>query len=249
MGDRRQTRGSRRGKHTSGWRQLSGSSDWNLSPQSSTLYLSDTASNVATASTWIQGVDCVTAPASSPEGVTTRGRVDGTVSDTDTGWTAPLYTHDWYTPELAAFTLTGMAQANIRALESNASANASLRCELARVNSDGTSPTVWASWCCAPTGTDNGELTTSEVARTINVSGDDLAFTDGQSIRIRLYNEDISSAAMGNAFNVQRFYNGTSGGASGDSYITLAQTVTRVLGRWPIRLRKSGVRERERIDA
>ena len=108
---------------------------------------------------------------------------------------------------------------------------------------------MWASWCCAPTGTDNGELTTSEVARTINVSGDDLAFTDGQRIRIRLYNEDISSAAMGNAFNVQRFYNGTSGGASGDSYVTLAQIRDRVLWRWPIRLRKSGVRERERIDA
>ena len=85
---------------------------------------------------------------------------------------------------------------------------------------------MWASWCCAPTGSDNGELTTSEVARTLNVSGDDLAFTDGQRIRIRLYNEDMSSAAMGAAFNVQRFYNGTSAAASGDSYVTFAQTLT-----------------------
>ena len=157
------------------------------------LYLTNTASDVATASTDYKAW-------------TTRGGgVVTSVTNTAAGWTAPIQATgtaggtvlDWFTPGLTAFTLTGMAVANIRALESNASANASLRCELARVNSDGTSPTVWSSWCCAPTGSDNGELTTSEVARTINVSGDDLAFTDGQRIRIRLYNDDISSAAMG----------------------------------------------------
>ena len=126
--------------------------------------------------------------------------------------------------------MTGMAQANIRALESNATANASLRCQIARVESDGTSPTVWADWCIAPTGTDNGELTTSEVARTANVSGDDLAVSDQQRLRIRIYLDDISSAAMANAFNVQPFFNGTSGGASGDSYVTFAQTLTEFSG-------------------
>ena len=162
-----------------------------------------------------------------PEGVDITRSGCGLVSLGHGHWLdGTLYTTDWYTPELEAFTLTGMAQANIRALESNASANASLRCELARVDDDGTNPTVWASWCCAPTGTDNGELTTSEVARTINVSGDDLAFTDGQRLRIRIYLDDISSAAMANAFNVQPFFNGTSAAASGDTYVTLAQSST-----------------------
>ena len=31
---------------------------------------------------------------------------------------------------------------------------------------------------------------------------------------------------MGNAFNTQVFYNGTSAAASGDTYVTLAQSVT-----------------------
>jgi hypothetical protein len=213
------------------WRQAAGSGDWNLMATAvDTTYSSAGKIGLNCGSTTVRIDDFYAATDSNlftQKAWTSRGAgVVSYLSDTDTGWTAPLYTHDWYTPELEAFTLTGMAQANIRALESSASANASLRCELARVDSDGTNPTVWASWCCAPTGTDNGELTTSEVARTINVSGDDLAFTDGQRLRIRLYNEDISSAAMGNAFNVQRFFNGTSGGASGDSYITLPQSVS-----------------------
>ncbi len=189
---------------------------------SQTLYLTDTASDVATAS-----VD--------REAWTSRGAgVQTDVTNTSAGWVTPIQVTDtaggtvvdWFTKQLQAFTLTGLAVANIRALESNALGNASLRCQIARVNADGTSPTVWADWCIAPTGTDNGELTTSEVARTCNVSGDDLAFTDGQRIRIRLYADDISSAAMGASQTVTTYYAGTSAAASGDTYITLAQSVT-----------------------
>ena len=147
-------------------------------------------------------------------------------SDTDAGFLAPLYQTDWYTPQLSAFTLTGMAVANLRALESNASANATLRCEIARVESDGTSPTVWANWCIAPTGTDNGELTASEAARTVERLRGRSRLLRGQRLRIRIYSDDMSSAAMGNAFNTQVFYNGTTAAASGDSYVTLAQSVT-----------------------
>ena len=73
-------------------------------------------------------------------------------SDTDAGFLAPLYQTEWYTPQLSAFTLTGMAVANLRALRRTSAANASLRCEIARVESDGTSPTgAWANWCIAAT--------------------------------------------------------------------------------------------------
>jgi hypothetical protein len=213
------------------WRQASGSGTWNLIAtvvdttyasagkiglycNSSTVVLDDfyaaTDSNLFTQQAW-----------------TSRGAgVVSYISDTDAGWVAPLLTNDWYTRKLTAFTLTGMAVANIRALESNASANASLRCQIARVDSDGTNPTVWANWAIAAIPSDNGELGTTEAARTCNVSGDDLAFTDGQRIRIRLYIDDMAGAAMGDAFNVQTFFNGTSAAASGDTYITLPQSVT-----------------------
>lgn len=191
-------------------------------PAGSTLYLTDTASAVSTAS-----VD--------REAWTSRGAgVQTDVTNTAAGWTAPIQVTDtaggtvadWFTRPLQAFTLTGMAQANIRALESNTAANASLRCEIARVEGDGTSPSVWASWCISPSGNDQGELTTSEVARTAWVSGDALAISDGQRLRIRLYIEDTSGAAMASGQTVTTYYAGTSGGASGDTYVTLPQTVT-----------------------
>jgi len=187
-----------------------------------TLYLTDTASAVSTAS-----VD--------REAWTSRGSgVVNDVTNTAAGFTTPIQVTDtaggtvvdWFTKQLQAVTLTGMAQANIRALESAIAANASIRVEIARVEGDGSSPTVWASWCIAPSGLDFGELTTSEVARTANVSGDDLAITDGQRLRIRLYIDDISTTAMGAGQTVTTYYNGTSGGASGDSYITFPATLT-----------------------
>lgn len=191
-------------------------------PAGSVLYLTDAASDVSTAS-----VD--------REAWTSRGAGVATdVTNTAAGWTAPIQVTDtaggtvvdWFTKQLSAFTLTGMAVANLRALHSNTLANASLKLEIARVDTDGTSPTVWGSWCIAPTSADGGELTVSEVARTANVSGDDLAFTDGQRIRIRLYIDDYCAAAMGASQTVTLFYNGTSAAASGDTYVTLPQTVT-----------------------
>ena len=132
-----------------GWISATGDALFEVSMllNSQVLYLTDTASDVATAS-----VD--------REAWTSRGAgVQTDVTNTAAGWTAPIQVTDtaggtvvdWFTKQLTAFTLTGMAVVNIRALESNASAGASLRCEIARVESDGTSPTVWASWCIAPT--------------------------------------------------------------------------------------------------
>jgi len=141
------------------------------------------------------------------------------------GWTAPLQVMDWYTKQLTAFTLTGLAQANLRALASTAASGISMRCEVAVVNSDGSSPTVWATWCIDGSGTNIGELGTSEAASTANVSGDDLSVIDGQRLRIRLYLEDSANLAMQASKTATFFYNGTSAAASGDSYITFAQTL------------------------
>jgi len=112
---------------------------------------------------------------------------------------------------------------NIRA---SATSIGSVRAEIARVATDGTSPTVWGSWCIAPTGTDHGALTASEVARTVNISGDDLAITDGQRLRIRLYIDDSAADALAASQTVTIYYAGTSAAASGDTYITLPVTLS-----------------------
>jgi len=162
---------------------------------------------------------------------TSRGDgVQSVATSTVAGWTAPLGVVEWYTKQLTAFTLTGLAQANLRALESAIAANASLRCEVARVDSDGTNPTVWSTWCISPNNGRAGELNTSEAAETCNVSGDDLSVSNGQRLRIRVYLDDIPAAAMGASQTATFFYNGTSAAASGDSYITFAQTLTEFVG-------------------
>lgn len=218
------------------WRQPSGSSTWNLvSSAVDSTYPSAGKIGLYQTGDGTSRLDDFYAATNSnlftQKAWTSRGSgVINYRSDTNTGWVTPLLAAEWFTPPLNAFTLTGMAQANIRALTSSGTSRASMRCEIARVDNDGTNPTVWASWCLATTFpaavTDSGELGTSEAARTFNVSGDDLAISDGQRLRLRLYVDDGATVAMVDAFTVQTFYNGTSGGASGDSYITLPTAVT-----------------------
>jgi len=197
-------------------------------PSGTTLYLTDTASDVATAS-----VD--------REAWTSRGGgVVDDVTNTATGWTAPIQTTDtaggtvvdWFTKQLEAFTLTGKAQLNLRAKCSNLASDASMKAEIARVDSDGTNPTVYASWCISPVVSDNifAALSTTEAAYTVWLSGDSLAFTDGQRIRVRLYVDDMSIDPLVTGHTVTTYYNGTSGGASGDTFLILEQTVTEFVG-------------------
>lgn len=193
-------------------------------PSGSTIYLTDTVSDVSTAS-----ID--------REAWTSRGGgVVNDVTNTTAGWTAPIQITDtaggtvvdWFTKQLTAFTLGGMAQANIRALESAANTFTSLKLEISRVDSDGTNPTIWAFWCSSPKDSAAGdaELATSERAETVWCSGDDLAVSDGQRLRIRLHIDDLPDAAMVTGRTATVFYNGTSAAASGDSYVILPQTVT-----------------------
>jgi hypothetical protein len=197
-------------------------------PAGSQIFLTDTASDVATAS-----VD--------REAWTSRGAgVQTDVTNTTTGWTVPLQVTDtaggtvvdWFTKQLTAFTLGGKAVANIRA-SCSAATTASLRLEIARVASDGTSPTIWSSVCIATSSLDFGALTTSEVARTANLSGDDLAISDGQRLRFRIYLEDLSAGIMAPSQTVTTYYAGTSAAASGDTYITLPQSVTEFVSSTP----------------
>ncbi len=149
------------------------------------------------------------------------------VVNTTAGWTPPLlWTKtaggnfvEWYTPRLAAFTLSGPVKTSLKGLESDANANSAWRLEIAVTASDGTSPVIWG------TGSTNSELGTSNGTQLFYVTGDDTAVTLGQRIRIRAYLDDIESAAMGGSFTATFNYNGAAAG-TGDSFLTFAETLT-----------------------
>jgi hypothetical protein len=188
-------------------------------PAGTQVFLTDTSSAVSTAS-----VD--------REAWTSRGAgVQTDVVNTVNGYTAPIqFTDtaggtvvDWFTRPLAAFTLGGAARCNLRMVESNAAASAAASIEIARVAGDGTSPTVWAI------NNHNEEIATGELAWSFLASGADLAISDGQRIRIRVRIDDVgsdSAAALVTGHTVTLYYAGTSGGASGDTYVTFTQTLT-----------------------
>jgi hypothetical protein len=184
-------------------------------PAGTQVFLTDTASDVATAS-----VD--------REAWTSRGAgVQTDVTNTAAGFTAPLQVTDtaagtvvdWFTKPLTAVTIGGAVRCNIRGFETTGSAEATFRVEVAIVAGDGTGPVVWAAT------TFDIELTTSEAVQSFLVSGDDAAVTDGQRLRVRLYIDEYE-IAMVTGHTVTLDYAGTSGGASGDTYLTFTQTLT-----------------------
>ena len=171
----------------------------------------------------------VFAPPVTREAWTSRGAgVQTDSTNTVAGWTAPIQITDtaggtaveWYTKPLTAFTLGGAVRVNARTLESNALANISTRCEIARTALDGTGATIWAA------STIPAERGTSEAAESFLISGDDLAVSDGQRLRIRFYIDDSAAAAMAASYTGTFYYAGTSGGASGDTWLKFTQTLT-----------------------
>lgn len=189
-------------------------------PAGSQVFLTDTASPVATAS-----VD--------REAWTSRGAgVQTDVRNTAAGFTAPLQVTDtaggtvvdWFTKGLTAFTLGGAVRCNVRGLESNLAANASFQVQIAVVDNDGTNPVVWGI------GKASAELATTESAQSFLVAGDDLSVTNDQRIRIRISIDDFAdgsvSSTMAAGQTVTLHYAGTSGGASGDTYFTFTQSLT-----------------------
>jgi hypothetical protein len=191
-------------------------------PSGTVIYLTDTASDVSTAS--------IDREAWTSEG----GGAVNDVTGNQVGWVAPIQVTDtqggtvvdWFTKKLQAVTLTGLAQATIKGRESVSTANASLRCEIARVNSDGTSPTIWGSWCLSVDNGRTGELDpAAESEEIINISGDALAISDQQRLRIRLYIDDMPTDPMDSG-TVTTYYNGSSPAGSGYSFITFPVTLT-----------------------
>lgn len=186
-------------------------------PTTTTMYQTNTSSDAASGADLIRKVTALT-----------RGvGVVSLVTNTAAGWTAPIQctgsaggsTAGWYTKQLNAFTLAGPVLVNVRGLTSGA-VSAALRAEMAVTASDGTGGVVWAA-TSHPVA-----QTTSEVAYQFYLAGADTAVTDQQRLRLRLYIDDSSDVAMGTAATATTFYAGTSGGASGDTYLTFGQTLT-----------------------
>jgi hypothetical protein len=130
---------------------------------------------------------------------------------------------EWYTKPLVAFTLSGLVRANLRTNQVSAAGDTSPRAEIAVCDADGSNAVIWgAAYFNDATG---GEMTSTQAAYIIDVAGDDLAVTDGQRIRLRWYYGPKSTSQKGGEA-ISSYYAGTSGGASGDSYLILPQTVT-----------------------
>lgn len=159
------------------------------------------------------------------------------VRNTTAGWTAPLQwtssaggnTLEWYTPTLDAFTLTGPVLANIRALVSVAG-TASAAAELAVTAGDGTGAVVWA------TTTYDTQLNASDAAFQFYLQGDDTAVAQGKRLRIRVYIDDMSNAAMVTGRTATLSYSGTTGAAAGDTYITIPNTLVEAAGNGAVTL-------------
>lgn len=202
-------------------------------PAGSTLYLTDTTGPAVGANI-------------EKEMWTSRGSgVDSIVTNTVTGWTAPIqWTNsgggtavEWYSKQLTAFTLSDVVKVNLRAAASSLAAVAGIRAELAVCNGDGSGATVWGGSTIhdvdalsdgnAGAGTDTkfASLTASEAAVRGYITGANTSVTSGQRLRLRVFVDD-SSAALVTGHTCTLWYDGTSGGASGDSFIVLGQSVT-----------------------
>jgi hypothetical protein len=200
-------------------------------PSGSVLYLTDTASDVN--------------PGGSVEKEAWTSRGSGStnaITNTAAGWTSPIQVTntaggtviEWYTKALAAFTLEGLCRFNIRALESNAAANASLAAEVAVTASDGSSPTVLGiSRTMGASGFGFGELATTDSVETIDVGVDTTSITEQQRLRFRIYVDDVSFAPLVTGHTVTVTYNGTSAAAAGDTYVTLPQSISEFVAAAP----------------
>lgn len=199
------------------WVQLTENLIFASEPAGTQVFLTEVASAVSTASTDL-------------EAWTARGGgVQTAITNTATGYTAPIQMTgtaggtvvDWFTRPLTAFTLGGAVRVNAR-VSGTAGGNATPQCEVAVVAGDGTNPTVWGA-TTFPTATG-----TTEAARSFLLSGDNLAITAGQRLRVRLYIDDRQDFAMVSGGTYTLYYAGASG-ATGDTFLTFTQALTELI--------------------
>lgn len=204
---------------TSAWTtvdpQIGPAFEANVTHATTTLYLTTTAGPAV-------GAD------NEKEMWTSRGSGSTTATKTPVaGWTAPLRLQisstdaEWYSRQLQAFTLSGPIDVNCWGQRS-ASSNSHWRAEIAVCNGDGTGATVWGAT------TTGIALAGSDSQYRFLVTGDDVAVTDGQRIRLRFFTDDggtFGATAMAASGTDTLNYASPTGGVSGDTYIVLPAAV------------------------
>lgn len=200
------------------------------------LWLSDTPSDVATASTQDRKATIGRA------GSGTSSFAPNTPSQA--GWhpvgspITLLYDVglllEWFSPPLQGFILSGLCQAELWMHQNAVATQASVACEIARVNQDGSGATVWGRGFKDTLGQGPGALGELAITPTIAVcfvSGPDMTFTDGQRIRIRVQTKDLADAPMAAGGTITINYgNGENVGAQGDSFVLFEVALTELGG-------------------
>ncbi len=116
-------------------------------------------------------------------------------------------------------TISSTVTFNIWASESNMSANATIECEIIRIQPDGTLTTIVRS----ERGT---ELGTTLAANNWTATPTSTALVAGDRVGVRLYANDATATTMATGFSVNASFGGTTGGADGDSFIQFTETFT-----------------------
>lgn len=132
----------------------------------------------------------------------------------------------WYSPPLAAVTLTGTITINMRGLELNMAANQQFYVAISRVNGTTGAHIEDISVTIVP----GAELGTSEAAQnwTSAVAGGSKSISAGDRIKVQVGLAEIGTGAGGHTGTL--FYGGTSAGASGNSFVTFTETITEDTG-------------------
>jgi len=186
-----------------------------------TFYFTDTASDVN--------------PTSDIEKLLSLSRGSGVVSKVTNTATGPVDIKQvtngaggtplrWISNPLNAVTFGATRPTqNLRGLESSMNANVTLTCQILPAGNDGvTSGTLYDSRNASypEVGTTEGAI------NQVLVNGLGGTIANGDRIVILVLIDDSSGATMASGFTSTFFYNGTTSGASGDSFITFAETIT-----------------------
>lgn len=117
------------------------------------------------------------------------------------------------------FTLSGSVSVRIRARESNIAANCGGRIRLYKRTSGGTLTELTGSpW------NDGVEFTTSDAAYDWSFTPTSMSFAEDDRLVIRLYITNVGT--MGGSRTCTLTYDGASGGAAGDTFVTITENVT-----------------------
>jgi hypothetical protein len=146
--------------------------------------------------------------------------VAGPTNGVETGGYSPTH---WISPPVGAdVTISGSITFNLRGYESNDLANCALNAVLDVIDG-GASQTITTIHKT----TNTTEMTTSQAAYNFSQSpAAGIAVHKGDRLRLRVFADDAAGGNMAASYTFLFYYNGPTGGASGDSYITLTEDVT-----------------------